>query len=168
MTTILSGWREQYDRMNRSYARFCHTSTGATSASSAEARDDLIHFFQDAYHLKDWLLNDPVTRQLAANIEADITADDDLSMCADLCNGTKHLSSRPGRRGGARAEITGQGVTIHPPTIRIAGGEQVPSEAGTASHNWSVDYEGSTVDASVLAERVQTFWNSWLGQRGLL
>ena len=60
MTTILAGWREQYERMQRSYARFCATSAGATSAPSAAARDDLIHFLQDAYHLKDWLKQDPL------------------------------------------------------------------------------------------------------------
>jgi hypothetical protein len=58
MTTIFTGWREQYERMQRTDARFCATSAGATSVPSAEARDDLIHFFQDAYHLKDWLKQD--------------------------------------------------------------------------------------------------------------
>ena len=41
MATILTGWREQYERMHRSYARSCVTSAGATSVPSAEARDEL-------------------------------------------------------------------------------------------------------------------------------
>ena len=168
MVTILSGWREQYDRMTRSYARFCETSTGTTSVASAEARDDLIHFLQDAYHLKDWLINDPATSALAAGIETDITADDSLTMCADLCNGAKHLTSRPGRRGGPRADLTGQGVTVHLPTIRLVGGQQVPDEAGSVSHSWLVAFEGNAVDAAILAKQIMDFWQSWLGRRGLL
>jgi hypothetical protein len=52
------------------------------------ARDDLIHFFQDAYHLKDWLKHDPVSSSVTGTVEADITADDSLTMCADL--GKRH------------------------------------------------------------------------------
>lgn len=127
MTTILTGWREQYERMQRSYTRFCATSTGAISVPSAEARDDLIHFFQDAFHLKDWLRQDPATRPVTGTLDADVTADDSLTMCADLCNGSKHLSSRPGRRQGPRAEFAGQGVTVHGPVIQVTDGQETPA-----------------------------------------
>lgn len=70
MTAILTGWREQYERMHRSYARFCVTSAGATSVPSAEARDDLIHFLQDAYHLKDWLQHDSASCSLTGTLES--------------------------------------------------------------------------------------------------
>ena len=168
MATILTGWREQYERMHRSYAKFCVTSVGATSIPSAEARDDLIHFLQDAYHLKDWLKHDSASCSLTGTLEADITADDSLTMCADLCNGTKHLSNQPGRRNGPRAEFTGQGVNVHLPAIQLVDGQQVPSQPGHVSHNWVVAFEGTTVDAAALAKQVIAFWDSWLAQHGLL
>lgn len=168
MTTILAGWREQYARMHRSYARFCLTSSGATSVPSAEARDDLIHFLQDAYHLKDWLKHDSASCALTEKLESDITADDSLTVCADLCNGSKHLSDRPGRRNGPRAEIEGQGVNVHLPTIQIVDEQQVPGEPGYASHSWVVAFEGKTVDAAELAKQVICFWDSWLARKGLL
>ena len=50
----LTSWRAQYDRMRRSYTRV----TGPYT-SSVEYDDDLHHFVQDCWHLKDWILNDP-------------------------------------------------------------------------------------------------------------
>jgi hypothetical protein len=79
------------------------------------ARDDLIHFLQDAYHLKDWLKHDPVSSSVTGTVEADITADDSLTMCADLGNATKHLSNQTGRRNGPRAEFGSQSVEVNLP-----------------------------------------------------
>lgn len=166
MATILAGWREQYERMHRSYAKFCATSAGATSVPSAEARDDLIHFL--AYHLKDWLKHDSASCSQTGTLEADITADDSLTMCADLCNGTKHLSKQPGRRSGPRAEFTGQGVNVHLPVIQIVNGQEVPGQPGYASHSWIVAFEGKTMDAADLAKQVIAFWDSWLARHGFL
>lgn len=89
-------------------------------------------------------------------------------MCADLCNGTKHLSDRPGRRNGPRAEFTGQGVNVHLPVIQIVDGQQVPGEPGYVSHSWVVAFEGKTVEAAELAKQVIAFWDSWLARNGLL
>jgi len=60
------------------------------------------------WHLKDWILNDP---QFGASDQAalskDIHATRCLLVCADIANGSKHLSlSRP-RVGGALSEATG-------------------------------------------------------------
>ena len=52
--------------------------------------DDLYHFFQDAWHLKDWIKNDPAAKVKAPNIEKDLEADGAFMITADLANGTKH------------------------------------------------------------------------------
>src|SRR5215469_15607924 len=49
----LTGWREQYDRMMRAYERLQQPVW-----SSIAYYDDLHHFFQDCWHLKDWIKND--------------------------------------------------------------------------------------------------------------
>ena len=50
-------WRDQYERMERSHERLLRTADPSHDVGSADARDTLFHFFQDAYHLKDWLKN---------------------------------------------------------------------------------------------------------------
>ena len=49
----LTGWRSQYELMKRTYARLSEA-----HVSSIDYDDDLQHFFQDCWHLKDWIKND--------------------------------------------------------------------------------------------------------------
>ncbi|KPM56917.1 hypothetical protein ACG83_03545 [Frankia sp. R43] len=55
---------------------------------SHEFWDTAFAFFQNAYHLKDWIIAD--RPDLATTIEATITGNPSLRYCADICNGTKH------------------------------------------------------------------------------
>ena len=48
-------------------------------------------FFLNCYHLKDWLINDPGCTIPADQIERYITENECLSLCADICNASKHL-----------------------------------------------------------------------------
>jgi hypothetical protein len=47
---------------------------------------------KNCYHLKDWLKNDPTTQPVVGDVEQVITASTYLSLCADLANGSKHLT----------------------------------------------------------------------------
>lgn len=49
----LTGWHSQYERMKRTYARLSEN-----YVSSIDYDDTLQHFFQDCWHLKDWIKND--------------------------------------------------------------------------------------------------------------
>jgi hypothetical protein len=93
--TILSGWREQYDRLLRSRDRLSAVATGRKHASSDEARDVLIHFFQDGWHLKDWLANDPAASVDRPAVEAYVNKTPALMLCADIANGTETLRAGP-------------------------------------------------------------------------
>jgi len=63
--------------------------------SDVEFQDMLWSFFQHCWHVKDWLLNDPLAsdaqKQVASNMVHQSPA---LKVCQDLCNGTKHLQLR--------------------------------------------------------------------------
>jgi hypothetical protein len=98
--------------MLRSHDRLTDYAHGDRAASSDEARDALIHFFQDAYHLKDWLRNDQgeqaignqparnaVSQQVKDAVENYISSTLFLQLCADIANGSKHLELRPGQPG---------------------------------------------------------------------
>jgi hypothetical protein len=64
--------------------------------------DDLYHFFQDVWHLKDWLKNDSaVSQKVRTRVETDVTSVPALRLAADLANGSKHFELRVPREGAA-------------------------------------------------------------------
>ena len=63
--------------------------------------DDLLHFtIQSMWHMKDWILNDPsLSPEIKKTITIDIHSRRCLLICADLANGTKHMSLRTSKTG---------------------------------------------------------------------
>ena len=187
---IQQGWREQYDRMRRSHARFVAIASGHISAGSDQARDALFHFFQDAHHLKDWLINDDAITVARYEIEDAVTASPELSVCADLCNGTKHGKLRAGNRGPRSGDpataFVRQSVNVRVgtwrkvATIGAVGGELMPGStvsvdaasvwgaAGFTTHSWVAASKEERWMADELAEKVLMAWDAWLGEHGLL
>jgi len=172
---LSEGWRDQYQRMLRSRDRLAEAA-GPSSIGSDEARDRLYHFFQDAFHLKDWLIHDLGLSESDANdMEDHITATDALARCADISNGTKHLKLKRPRIPGKPAQLGSQSVSVSMPTIAVGvtiGGSppkpKKPAEVATAEHQWTVDFDGQQLDAVALADEVIAEWESWLKAKGHL
>ena len=62
--------------------------------------DDIYHFFQDCWHLKDWIKNDATLSQSTREgIISEAKKTDSLKYCADLANGSKHLKLERARKG---------------------------------------------------------------------
>jgi hypothetical protein len=163
--SISTGWREQYDRMHRSYELLLAVSRGEhpDARSSDSARDALYHFFQDAYHLRDWIAT--TTPAIGGQIEERIHASKPLCLCADLCNGTKHfrldLSHKP-KTGDHTTAFTAQDVAVRP---AAAGSAQPPRPA---LHAWRFTSKGETRDALTLAGEVIGEWDILLRDLRLL
>jgi len=131
--TILSGWQEQFKRMLRSHTRLKGIAGGQLMASSDEAQDALLHFFQHACHLKDWIKIDPAVS--SSDVEGFINATGPLQICADLCNfcnGTKHFVLRRSRTGDSSTAFATQSVTVRPATIGSG------RSSDPALHSWTV------------------------------
>ena len=54
------GWQWQWGRVGRRLAEVRTVYTGAPGGTDA-ALDRVLSFFETAYHLKDWLRNDPTS-----------------------------------------------------------------------------------------------------------
>ena len=68
--------------------------------SPIEYEDDMWSFFQNCWHLKDWVKDDPsVPEQVRKSIEDLAGGSGPLRICADLANATKHLEPRTPRVG---------------------------------------------------------------------
>jgi hypothetical protein len=95
-----SKYLEQWERVNRWLDRLRAIASGREKPLTSEQyRDDIYAFFMNCYHLKDWIKNDPTMKHLKEGIEEFINGSQSLSMCADICNGLKHLALRDSRSG---------------------------------------------------------------------
>lgn len=146
--------------MCRSHRRLHSIAGGQLMASSDEARDALIHFFQDAYHLKDWIKNDASVS--TDDVEEFINVTEPLRVCADLCNGTKHLVLKRSRTGDGSTGLTTQSVTVRPAAVGSG------RSADPALHSWTVESLGQSYEAVDLGDSVLSEWRVWLGNQGLV
>ncbi|MGS2643955.1 hypothetical protein [Streptosporangium sp. LJ11] len=182
--TFSEGWRDQYQRMLRSHQRLLEA-VGPGFMGSAEARDRLYHFFQDAYHLKDWIKNDGsdptvLTTSIRSTVESifgKLAGTPLLQLAADLCNGVEHLTLTTAKTGDETTAFTRQDAYVTLETIEIkvyAGGaptrsEPKPARSGsTGEHRWFVTSNGQTYDAVDLANEVVAEWEKWLTAQKLL
>lgn len=86
----MRGWRDQYDRMLRWHVRLRDAAQAPPSSHDqwADLWDVAMTFFQNAFHLRDWIL---VERpDLRTALDEEISSRPALSYCADIANGTKH------------------------------------------------------------------------------
>jgi hypothetical protein len=80
---MTGGWRGQAGRMRRWHSRL--------RTSAPEDRADFLYaFFENAFHLRDWLLDSGEVD--AATIDALFASREELRLCRDLANSHKHRS----------------------------------------------------------------------------
>jgi hypothetical protein len=103
---------------------------GQSHADYDTIDDYLWAFFQNCWHIKDWLRNDPTvpsTQKQAALMAAE--AQPDLRVVADLANGTKHFleeGDRTGARDAAMQLVDGpDGSTGFMPVIKLSDGSSI-------------------------------------------
>lgn len=148
LTPSNTSWRAQYDRMKRSYARVI-----GPYLSSVAYDDDLHHFMQDCWHLKDWIKND-ASAGIGNAIEKQVTAYKSLRIAADLANASKHLTRHTNRK---NANLTSTNVTAHLGASRPIDTVYVITLA---------DNTETTADA--LVHQVVADWETLLKKLGLL
>jgi len=121
----MAEWKEQFERVKRSLNRIENRNEDLTPYHE----DDFWHFFQDCYHLKDWIKNDSsIPKNIKGEyidknhkeghkVEECINANTNLSMCADLANKSKHLKLKNNIR--IDEKIQKRSITYHAPTVII-------------------------------------------------
>lgn len=126
-----------------------------------EYEDMLYAFFQNSWHLKDWIRNDPTAPSTLKNdIENHCMKYQSLMLCADVADGTKHLTfdkpKRPnkGHRPGAKVK----------PEIMIRFTESVATDETTfegVRYQYRItDNAGNSLDALDLAKQAVSDWET--------
>ena len=88
-------WRTQFDRTRRWYARLKKIEHEIKKTGLTQDSEDYIYaFFQNCWHLREWLSKSKVVEK--NKIEQLVASHEELRLCRDICNGTKHMSiTRP-------------------------------------------------------------------------
>lgn len=111
--------------------------------------DDLWSFFQNCWHLKDWIKNDPkVSDVIKSNIGVEIYQYESLRICADLANRSKHLVLRNIR---IDANIPGRQI------VAVVG--------STSTVTWDyriVIKDGKELKATAVAEQAVKDWEAMI------
>lgn len=115
---------EQLERVRRWYQQFQEISQGRLHDRSSDFYQDIVYsYFMNCYHLKDWIKNDPASGSLAAKVEGRISATPEMALCADICNGLKHLVLKNKPRSGQNPQFGKKlfkvGVGTQPTTIAV-------------------------------------------------
>lgn len=155
-------YEEQFNRVRRYYARFKEINDGIEPSQSIEAYSDDIHaFFLNCHHLKDWLKNDSAyTSHSNREVEEHVACSQALLICADICNGSKHLTlDRPPRSGQQAPKFAGKDIALTMTDVIGGRGEEVPT---VISIRLRIDQSGRTLDAFELATRALQSWESFI------
>lgn len=88
---------EQYERVKRWYTRLKNVTDGVDHSRehnfpSEYYQDDVLAFFINCYHLKDWIINDNSAKISSKDVEDFVSQSEFLRVCGDVCNGSKHLT----------------------------------------------------------------------------
>jgi hypothetical protein len=145
------GWQMQWRRVERGFVKL------QKEYNNTELYDDdIYHFFQDAWHLKDWIKNDSsVPKMVHDQIETEVGSKKCLRIAADFANGTKHMLLKWPRS--ENAQLTGRNVTI------------MLGASGKARHEWVLTLsDGSNTTADVVAKEVMEQWILLLRKFGLV
>ncbi len=147
------GYRHQLERARRFLDRVERPIVDETDLQAIDEdtyQDMMWAFFQNCWHVKDWLCNDLSVPSTTKGAVVDLAHQSrDLKMCQQLCNGTKHLGPRDG------AKHLGTATTYD-------------FDRGLIETNCYIDDgNGQQVVGRELARRCVAEWERILGSQGL-
>lgn len=141
---------EQVRRVERALDHLGRVYTGSSRDVSADdCRDTVLRFFQNCYHLKDWLINDVSGAFRKHAVEQFVSTNRELRLCADLCNGSKHLKLTKAPRSNESPRLGAQSVTVD-----LGGGPNM--------YCFAVDTTSGQIDALALAQRCVALWQGFI------
>jgi hypothetical protein len=148
----MSTWNEQWKRVNRYYDRFKQMNEGLEGHGEPSEYhfDDMLAFFQNCFHLRDWLKKDNfASAKFSQNPSDYVKIQQDLALCADLANAVKHMKLDRPTKTGAEPKLANRGMSI-------TGGSPIIMLKANIEHN------GVMIDAFKLATKCMAAWSAYL------
>ena len=143
---------EQIDRARRYLGRIREMYRAVPFKEDKEQyADDVLSFFIHAYHIKDWIFRLNKIGMTQDVIEKFINQHEELRICADLCNGSKHC------------KLTNTRTHREP---HLAGKQFVSSGINDVMHSTQCKFKifdgNKFLDALELAERCMKLWDEFI------
>lgn len=149
-------FHQQFKRVKRFYERFNKIDKGRIhDMSSANYEDEVYAFFIFCYQLKDWIKNDKTIKLPKNQIEKFVNENDCLSLCADICNGIKHLT-RDKERSGLLPEFKNKKISVE-----YIEGDSYP----TIGIKFNISIKTKTIDAFGLATECLKKWEKFIEEK---
>jgi hypothetical protein len=156
-------YQQQLARVRRSLARVENMSINSKlelpPERQTEYEDMLFAFFQNCWHLKDWIRNDAAApRTLAGPIEQLCSQCQSLMLCADVANGTKHLNLTSPRVGGK---------VVPEIMVRLTDSFVTGESTGQVRYVYKIeDDTGNSFDALTVARQALRDWETLITTNG--
>ena len=156
--TDLRKHQEQFERMKRWYERIKKIDEGRPhnlsflNLPSSYFYDEVYAFFQNCYHLKDWIKNDDTVKLPKEDVEDFIKQDKYMCLCADICNGTKHLKLTRPPKSKQDPEFAGRKFSVS-----LGGGPEP-----IIGVKFSIKTKTRTIDAFELASECVRKWEEFI------
>ena len=149
---------EQYQRVKRWYNRLVVIYEGIEHKVNSEYyQDEMYAFFQNCYHLKDWLKNDPKIWWVLGNaLEGFVSGDKSpqcMRICGDLCNGSKHMVITRKPKIDKNTSVKSRDY-----------GLQLGGEVAIVSVKYNIECQGKTYDALSLAQCCMKEWDKFMDE----
>jgi|GEM_PF-531555 len=141
---------EQFERVKRWMLRIKDITSGREhDRESSYYEDDIYAFFQNCFHLKDWLMNSDALLP-GINVDDFINQHEEMKICRDLCNISKHLKiTRPS---------IDDNIKIGSEQIKLSLGGENPKIAVT----YKIEACGKNYFAFDLATKCVNLWQEFL------
>jgi hypothetical protein len=117
--------------------------------------DDAITFFMHCHHIRDWIIHLNKAGITASQVDDFINSHDELKICADLCNGSKHCRLQRKIRSGRQPHIVGKSYNTSTWLTGSGGGNVVKG-------CYTVLTASGTIDALELAEKCMALWSKFI------
>jgi hypothetical protein len=144
-------YQQQLRRLERKHHVLIQTRDDITDTNIGEVRDLVFSFFQDCWHMRDWVIRSTETDQ--QKLQSLLSSSVEMNMCREICNTAKHLVlERPSRLPQARlANFRDIGVPI-----------ALAREYEPTGDKLTVLFRQQTYDAFELAGKCLDFWHEFL------
>jgi hypothetical protein len=116
--------------------------------------DDVYSFFIHCYHIRDWIIHLNLLGLSKKDVDTFINAHNELRICADLCNGTKHCELKYNLRTSRQPHLARWTFSS----------DGVNNKMGTTKGNISILSGEIFYDALELAESCMKLWDEYIGE----
>jgi hypothetical protein len=156
----MNEYKQQYDRVGRFFSRLTNQ-----NRSQIDYEDDLWAFFQNCWHLKDWIKIDlTIPQNIRGKIEKEARKYKykSLRIAADLAIRSKHFIKRLKP---LDANITKKGVTVHVACLSLhlnsKTGESHTDGECRSEYFYTIETkDGSEYDAVQIAKKAIADWDT--------